>query len=213
MAIDGNFLAFLIPALFVVLAAALAFPSKARIHQDPSTAYGGGRRALVTLAGIVALVMGAALAGLGTTQSREEVVAGMNMVVIGGICLIVMAVVMFVGSAMTSRQVRRAGRGVHEEVLEVAAMTRAPPPGGAPPPRAAGHPRRDLPPRDLPPRDLPPREYPPRQPPREGTVPRNGVPPPRDLPPRPMPPPRDGAPPPPRRVERRPPPRRYPPPE
>ncbi len=211
MAIDSNFLTFLVPAIIVVLAAAVAFPSKARIQRDPSTAYGGGRKALVILAAVLALVFGAILAALGFTQNVEPVVANLNMVQIGGISLVVMGVVLLVASSMVTHQIRKAGRGEREQVLEVAAVARAPPPGGAPPPM--GPPPGDLPPRDLPPRDLPPRDLPPRPPPREGVGPRQGMPPPRDLPPRPMPPPRNGAPPPPRKVERRPPPPRYPPPE
>ncbi len=221
MAIDGNFLAFLIPALIVVLAAAVGFPSKNRIELDPSTAYGGGKRALVTLASILALVTGLILALLGGTQDLEALFAGINMVHIGGISLIIMGVVLLVTSAMIGRQIRRARRGAREQVLEVAALPvapRSPTPGGAPPPRPSYPPPRDLPPRDLPPRDLPPRDYPPKgyppreYPPRESRPPQ-GVPPPRDLPPRPVPPNRDEVPPPPPKVKRRPPPPRYPPPE
>jgi hypothetical protein len=216
MAIDGNFLAFLIPALIVVLAAAVGFPSKNRIELDPSTAYGGGKRALIVLASILALVTGLILALLGGTQDLEELFAGINMVHVGGISLIIMGVVLLATSAMISRQIRRARRGAREQVLEVAALPvpqRSPTPGGAPPPRPSYAPPRDVPPRDLPPRDLPPRGYPPREyPPRE-SHPRQGIPPPRDLPPRPAPPNGDGVPPPPPKVKRRPPPPRYPPPE
>ncbi len=226
MAIDGNFLAFLVPALIVVLAAAVGFPSKNRIALDPSTAYGGGKRALVTLASILALVTGLILALLGGTQDLEALFAGINMVHIGGISLIIMGVVLMVTSVMTGRQIRRARRGAREQVLEVAALPvapRSPTTGGPPPPRASSPPPRDLPPRNLPPgdyppRDLPPRDYPPRgpppreYPPRESR-PKQGVPPPRDLPPRPMPPNRGEVPPPPPKVKRRPPPPRYLPPE
>ena len=216
MAIDGNFLAFLIPAIIVVLAAAVGFPSKNRIELDPSTAYGGGKRALVTLASILALVTGMILVLFGGTQHVEELFAGLNMVHIGGISLIIMGVVLLVTSAMIGRQIRRARRGAREQVLEVAALPvtpRSPTPGGAHPPRASSPPPRDLPPRAYPPRDLPPRPYPQQPyPPRESR-PRQGVPPPRDLPPRPLPPNRDEVPPPPPQVKRRPPPPRYPPPE
>ena len=201
MAIDSNFLTFLVPALIVVLAAAVAFPSRARIQRDPSTAYGGGRKALVTFAAALALVIGAVLAGLGFTQDVEEVVAGLNMVQIGGISLVAMAVVLLVASMVVGRQIRRASKGERERVLEVAPVTGAPPGGMAPLPGPGAPPPRTPPPRDLPPRERPPRDLPPRDLPS------------RDLPPRRMPPPRDGAPPPPRRVERRPPPPRRRPPE
>lgn len=215
MAIDGNFLAFLIPALFVVLAAAFAFPGKRRIQKDPSSAYSGGRKALVVAAAVIAFIMGAVLTGLGSTQNVEDLVAGLNMVQVGGISLIVMAVVMLVASGMVTRQIRLAEKGEREEVLEVAALTRAPTPGGAPPPRPGPPPPRGPPPRGPPPRGPPPRGPPPRDtgPVRGGPPPRDlpprPMPPPRDIPPRPMPPPRDGVPPPPRKVERRPPPPRY----
>ncbi len=209
MAIDGNFLAFLIPAMFVVLAAAFAFPGKRRIQQDPSSAYSGGRKALVVAAAVIAFIMGAVLAGLGSTQNVEDLVAGLNMVQVGGISLIVMAAVMLVASGMVTRQIKRAEKGEHEEVLEVAALTRAPTPGGAPPPRPGPPPLRGPPPRGPPPRGPPPGGPPPRGRPPRDDGPVRGVPPPRDLPPRPMPPPRDGVPPPPRKVERRPPPPRY----
>ena len=206
MAIDGNFLAFLVPALIVVLAATVAFPSKSRIERDPSTAYGGGKKALVTLASILALVMGLILALLGGTQNLEELFAGLNMVQIGGISLIIMAVVLLVASVIIGRQIRRAGRGAQEQVMEVTAFPvaqRPPTTGGAPPPRPASPP-----PRNLPPRDIPPNEFRPRQ----GVPPPRNLPP-RDLPPRPIPAPRDDTPPPPPRVQRRPPPPRHPPPE
>lgn len=206
MAIDGNFLAFLVPALIAVLAAAVGFPSKSRIQEDPSTAYTGGRKAFVVIAAILSLMMGLVLAGWGSTYSRETIVAGINMIQIGGISLIIIAVVLMAASAVVGRQIKRAGKGEREEVLEVAAIKPGAPPRrtGAPPPLpGAAPPRRDLPPRDLPPRDRPPRDAPTRR----------GVPPPRDLPPRPRYPPGDDVPPPPRKVERRPPPRRYPPPE
>jgi hypothetical protein len=210
MAIDGNFLAFLVPAVIAVLAAAVGFPSKSRIQEDPSTAYTGGRKALVVVAAILSLAMGLALAGLGSTYSRETVVAGINMIQIGGISLIIITVVLMLASAVIGRQIKRAGKGERERVLEVAAIRPTAPPRDLPP---RDLPPRDLPPRDLPPRDLPPRDLPPRDlPPRDGP-PRRGTPPPRDLPPRPRHPPGDEVPPPPRRVERRPPPRRYPPPE
>ncbi|NIP36342.1 MAG: hypothetical protein GWN18_15415, partial [Thermoplasmata archaeon] len=102
MAIDSNFLTFLVPAIIVVLAAAVAFPSKARIQRDPSTAYGGGRKALVILAAVLALVFGAILAALGFTQNVEPVVANLNMVQIGGISLVVMGVVLLVASSMVT---------------------------------------------------------------------------------------------------------------
>lgn len=149
MAIDSNFLTFLVPAIIVVLAAVVAFPSKGRIERDPSTAYGGGRRALVTVAALFALLMGAILAGLGSTQNVEEVVAGLNMVHIGGISLIAMAIVLIATHAVMSGRVKRAAKGDQEMVLEVAPVRPIPPPSGASPPR--GPPPRDLPPRSGPP--------------------------------------------------------------
>jgi hypothetical protein len=206
MAIDGNFLAFMVPALIAVLAAVVALPSKSRIEEDPSTAYTGGRKAVVSLACVFAVIMGGILAGLGSTFDREVIVAGLNMIQIGGISLIIIAVVLLVASVVISRQVKRARE--EEDILEVSAIRPT-----APPQRAGAPPPRDLPPRDLPPRDLPPRDLPPRDLPPRDRPPGRGVPPPRDLPPRPRYPPGDEVPPPPRKVERRPPPRRYPPPE
>ena len=207
MAIDGNFLAFLVPAAIALLAAAVGFPSKGRIEEDPSTAFKGGRKAIVSISTVFALIMGVILAGLGGTQSLETVVAGLNMVQIGGISLLVIAVVLIISSVMVGRQIRKAGKGAREMVLDVAPVRARPPPGdGAPPPR--GPPPRDLPPRGPPPRDLPPRGRPPRDLPPRDLPPRNGIPPPRDLPPRPAPPTDDrGVPLPPKVVRRPPPPR------
>jgi hypothetical protein len=167
----------------------------------------------------LAMLMGLILALLGSTQDVETLVVGLNMVHIGGISLLVMAVVLLAASSLVGRRIQKAGRGADEVVMEVAAVPMARPPpmaGGAPPPR-------DLPPRDLPPRpgpgarDLPPRpgpgprDLPPRRgPPPRGQGPPRGGPPPRDLPPRPSPPPRDDRVPLPPRVERRRPPPRYP---
>lgn len=206
MAIDSNFLAFLVPAALALVVAALALPGKARVERDPSTAYRRGRRALVNIASLFALVMGLVLTLLGGTQELETVVDGLNMVHIGGISLIVMAAVLLVASSGIRRQVKQAGRGAEEIVLDVAAVRRAPAPMGGAPPPAQGPPRlaqRPPPPyadQRPPPSRRPPPQYA-DQPPR------------RDLPPRPAPPPRDGRVPPPPRVERRPPPPRHPPPE
>jgi len=206
MAIDSNFLAFLVPAALALVVAALALPGKARVERDPSTAYRRGRRALVNIASLFALVMGLVLTLLGGTQELETVVDGLNMVHIGGISLIVMAAVLLVASSGIRRQVKQAGRGAEEIVLDVAAVRRAPAPMGGAPPPAQGPPRlaqRPPPPyadQRPPPSRRPPPQYA-DQPPR------------RDLPPRPSPPPRDGRVPPPPRVERRPPPPRHPPPE
>jgi len=206
MAIDSNFLAFLVPAALALVVAALALPGKARVERDPSTAYRRGRRALVNIASLFALVMGLVLTLLGGTQELETVVDGLNMVHIGGISLIVMAAVLLVASSGIRRQVKQAGRGAEEIVLDVAAVRRAPAPMGGAPPPAQGPPRlaqRPPPPyadQRPPPSRRPPPQYA-DQPPR------------RDLPPRPSPPPRDGRVPPPPRVERSPPPPRHPPPE
>jgi len=199
MAIDSNFLAFLVPAAMALVVAALALPGKARVERDPSTAYRRGRRALVNIASLFALVMGLVLSLLGGTQELETVVDGLNMVHIGGISLIVMAVALLAASSGIRRQVKQAGRGAEEIVLDVAAVRRAPAPvGGAPPPA-------QRPPPPYADQRPPPAQRPP--PPYADQLPR------RDLPPRPAPPPRDGHVPPPPRVERRPPPPRRPPPE
>ena len=192
MAIDANFILFIIPALMALLAAAVALPGKERIERDPSTAYKGWRRAIVNLAFMISIAIGALMIALGGTLNLEPLFGTINMVHIGGISLIIMAVVLLVASTVTKRQVKRAGRGMHEEVLEVAAFS-----GPAPAPIQAARP-------DLPPRPRPQSQY--RPPPRDGAapppvprrVPRRdpydedpvykGVPPSRPLPPRRPPP-------------------------
>lgn len=147
MAVDANFLAFLFPALLALLAAAVALPSKRRIERDPSTAFRGGRRAVVNIAAVIALVLGAILAGLGNQLELEPLFGSINMAHVGGISLIIMAVVLLVAAARIRKQVRRSGRGEDEEVLEAAVIAA---PGQYPAPPAqyvAPPPRTDLPPR------------------------------------------------------------------
>lgn len=194
MAIDANFIIFIIPALMALLAAAVALPSKSRIERDPSTAYKGWRRATVNLAFMIAIAIGAMMVALGGSLNLEPIFGSITMVHIGGISLIIMAVVLLVASMVTKKQVKQAGRGMQEEVLEVGVVGGpAPAPVPAPVPTA----RQDLPPRPQPQYSPPPRDggAPPPVPPR---VPRSdpygddpvyeGVPPPR-------PPPRRGPPP------------------
>lgn len=190
MALDPNFGAFLIPAIIALLAAAFALPSKRRIERDPSTAFRGGRRAMVNIAALFALVMGLILVGLGGTLEVKPIFASVNMVQVGGASLIVMTVVLLVASSRVRRLVRSARRGEREEVLEatvVSGSRPAPlgPPGPAPPPRPQvpyrPPPREDGAPPPLPPRvrrETPPREEyqwggapPPRGPPRRGPPP------------------------------------------
>jgi hypothetical protein len=179
MAIDGNLLTFLVAASLALMAAAVALPSKSRIESDPSTAFGPGRRALVMLASLLSLIIGLIMFRF-APSNLEALVADLNMVQIGGISLIVIGVVLLSSSAYIRRQVRRAGKGEDEMVMEVAAIARGPPPGiGAPPPRSNRAPRPMPPPRDRPvppPRndDIPPppprvarRPPPPRYPPPE----------------------------------------------
>ncbi len=194
MAIDANFILFIIPALMALLAAAVALPSKNRIERDPSTAYKGWRRATVNLAFVIAIAIGAMMVALGASLNLEPIFGSITMVHIGGMSLIIMAVVLLVASSITKKQVKQAGRGMQEEVLEVGVVGGpAPAPVPAPVPTA----RPDLPPRPRPQYGPPPRDggAPPPVPPR---VPRRdaydddpvyeGVPPTR-------PPPRRGPPP------------------
>ena len=179
MAIDTNFMVFLIPAIIAMVATVLALPSKSRIEKDPSTAYRRGRRAIVNLAVALCLLLGLALAVYGTSYNAEELVAGVNMVTIGGISLLAMGAVLLGASMVIRRQVMEAGQGQDEAVLEVAAVGAAPAPaapvGGAGenlPPRPVPPPPQRVP-RDAPPRDQwedgPPPPYyrppPPRRPP------------------------------------------------
>ena len=196
MAIDTNFILFIIPALMALLAAAVALPSKSRIERDPSTAYKGWRRATVNLAFVIAIAIGAMMVALGGSLNLEPIFGDITMVHIGGMSLIIMAVVLLVASSITKKQVKQAGRGMQEEVLEVAVVGG---PAPVPTPAPVQSARPDLPPRPRPQSQYgsPPREggAPPPVPPR---VPRRdaydddpvyeGVPPPR-------PPPRRGPPP------------------
>jgi hypothetical protein len=182
MAIDTNFLAFLVPALLALMAAAVALPSKGRIERDPSTAFRRGRRAVVNLAAAFAILLGAILAGLGGFLNLEPVVGPVNMAHVGGVSLIVMAVVLLVAALGIRRQILAAGRGEEEEVLEAAVIA-------APGQLRAPAPRTDLPPVPRPRQGPPPRpgaEPPPmprrvsREAPPEGDrIPRR-PPPPRD---------------------------------
>jgi hypothetical protein len=122
MAIDENFLLFIIPALIVGLAALAALPSKGRIEKDPSTAFKRGKRTFVNGATGFALIMGLILALVGGTQNVKAVVDGVNMIQIGGISLLAMSVVLIVASIQIRRMVKEAGRGTHEMVVEVDAI-------------------------------------------------------------------------------------------
>ena len=190
MALDQNFLVFIVPAIIALLAATFALPSKRRIEKDPSTAYKGGRRALVNIAVVFALVMGLILAGLGGTLEVEPIVGEVTMVHVGGVSLIVMAVVLLVASSRVRKLLRSARRGEREEVLEATVVSGQRPvsqgtPGPMPPPRPQvpyrPPPREGGAPPPLPPRvrrEPPPREEyqwggapPPRGPPRRGPPP------------------------------------------
>lgn len=214
MDIDENFLLFLVPAILVVVTAAVALPSKARIERDPSTAFSGGKRALVALVSVLALVIGLSFAGFGGTFQREPVVGEVNMIQIGGVSLLAMAIALLVAMVRIRGQVRMAGKGQEEEVLEVSSMgTAAPPVPGSGPPPGQYTPvdpgvRGPLPQRPPPPYARPPQGRPPPYPPpgpRPGQGPYQGPPPPRSGWERGVPPPPgEGAPPPP--LRRRPPP-------
>lgn len=192
MAIDANFILFIIPALMALLAAAVALPSKNRIERDPSTAYKGWRRATVNIAFVISISLGVILVALGGSLNLEPVFGDITMVHIGGISLIIMAIVLAVASSITKKQVKKAGRGMQEEVLEVDVV-------GVPAPAPVPTDRPDLPPRPSPePQYRPPpptggapppapRRVPPQDPYGDDPV-YQGVPPPR-------PPPRRGPPP------------------
>jgi hypothetical protein len=156
MAIDENFILFILPAVIVVLAAMAALPSKGRIEMDPSTAFKRGKRALVNGATGFAILMGLILALVGGTQNVKAVVDGVNMIQIGGISLLAMGVVLIIATIQIRRLIKAAGRGTHEEVLDVAAF-------GAM--SSAEDVEVDWPERNLPPRPRPqPRLQPPPQP-------------------------------------------------
>jgi len=161
MAIDANFILFIIPALMALLAAAVALPSKSRIEKDPSTAYKGWRRATVNIAFVISISIGVLMVALGGSLNLEPLFGSITMVHVGGISLIIMAVVLLVASSTTKKQVKLAGRGMQEEVIEVAVVS-----GPAPAPTQAAYP------------NLPPRPPPPYRPP----TPNGGAPPP--VPPR-----------------------------
>jgi uncharacterized membrane protein (DUF485 family) len=208
MAVDVNFLFFLMPSIVVVLAALLALPSKDRIERDPSTAFQRGRRAFVNLATVFALFVGLVLVAFAQTLNLEPLVASINMVHVGGVSLLAMGLVLLASSIVIKRWIKGAGKGYQEEVVEVAALgvTHVPHDAGEveledrpyPPPR--GPPVRD-PERRGPP---PPRRLDRYPPPHSG--PERRPPPPYGGPERRPPPPREGARPPPARPRRRPPP-------
>jgi hypothetical protein len=159
MAIDDNFVLFLIPAILALAAAAFALPSKNRIERDPSTAYRRGKRAMVNLAVVLTLIIGLLLLFYGQTQNAQDIFTGVNMIMIGGISLIAMGAVLIGTSAVIRSQIKSAGRGEDEMVLEVAAV-------GAPPVQPTPEARADVPPRPYPPpapRRVP-RERPPPDP-------------------------------------------------
>ncbi len=161
MAIDANFILFIIPALMALLAAAVALPSKSRIERDPSTAYKGWRRATVNLAFVIAIAIGAMMVALGGSLNLEPIFGDITMVHIGGISLIIMAVVLLVASSITKKQVKQAGRGEQEVVLEATVIS-GPAPAPVPTPVPSDRP-------DLPPRPRPQSQYGP--PPRDGGAP------------------------------------------
>jgi hypothetical protein len=159
MAIDANFILFIIPALMALLAAAVALPSKSRIERDPSTAYKGWRRATVNIAFVISISIGVLLIALGGSLNLEPIFGEITMVHIGGISLIIMAVVLLIASSITKKQIKQAGRGMQEEVIEVAVVGG---PASAPAPAPAPSVNPNLPPR-------PPPQY--RPPPRDGAAP------------------------------------------
>jgi len=120
MAIDAAFTLFLLSALYIVLAIALSLPSSARIAKDPSTAFSGGKRGLLWSGVIVGGLFGAILVGYGTTQSLKAVVGGANMVEVGGVSLLAMAIVLVVAALMVRREIKQASAGTHEAVFDVA---------------------------------------------------------------------------------------------
>ena len=197
MAIDVNFMVFLVPSILVVLAALLALPSRDRIEKDPSTAFRKGRRAFVNLATVFAVFIGLALLAFAQTLNLEPLFASINMVHIGGISLLIMGLVLVASSIVIRRWIRSAGRGYHEEVVEVAALGVTHVPHGADEVEFDDYP-------------YPPHRAPPiRDPERRGPPPPRRVdrfPPPYGGPERRPPPPREGARPPPARPRRRPPP-------
>ncbi len=191
MAIDANFILFIIPALMALLAAAVALPSKSRIEKDPSTAYKGWRRAIVNIAFVISISIGVLMVALGGNLNQEPLFGSITMVHVGGISLIIMAVVLLVASSITKKQVKQAGRGMQEEVIEVAVVSgpapaptqsanpnlpprpppqyRPPPPnGGAPPPVPPRVPRRDPYDEDPVYKGVPPSRPPPRRGPPPG---------------------------------------------
>jgi hypothetical protein len=191
-----NFLFFLVPSIVVVLAALVALPSKDRIERDPSTAFRKGRRAFVNLATVLALLIGIVLIAFAPTNLKP-LVFDINMVHIGGVSLLIMGIILVASSVMIKRWIKTAGRGIHEEIVEVAALgvTHVP------------HDDYEVEMEDRP--YPPPRQSPVRDPERRGPPPPRRVdryPPPYRAPERRPPPPREGARPPPARPRRRPPP-------
>ena len=97
MALDVNFVIFIITALLVLFTSVVALPSPGRIERDPSTAFKGGKRALVNITVVVAIFMGLILIGFGFyTDDLKSVAGSLNMVHVGGISLLVMAILLIV---------------------------------------------------------------------------------------------------------------------
>jgi hypothetical protein len=116
---DPTFLLFLMAVIFIALVVLAALPSDRRIQRDPSTAFGRGRRALLNLAALLGLLLGAALAVFGGQLALEPVAGSINMVQVGGASLLVLGIVLIVASMGTRRAIASASAGSQEEVLDV----------------------------------------------------------------------------------------------
>jgi len=171
---DDALAIFLVTALFIVLAVLAALPSGARIARDPSTAYGGGRRALVMASAGIGLLVGLLLVAAGTQFDYRSVLGGANMLHIGGSSLLLLSVVVVLASWRVTRMIATASAGHEEEVHEVEGYvipsTVAPPsaPPSAPPLATPLHPPPAPPPTAPPPPRPPPpardRSWPPERP-------------------------------------------------
>jgi hypothetical protein len=202
MALDENFVIFLVTAVLVLFTSVVALPSPGRIERDPSTAFKGGKRALVNITVVVAIFMGLILVAVGGLGDLKPVTGSLTMVHVGGISLLVMAILLVAASVIIRRLVKRAGKGSHEEVIEVGSVTAAPRSGPVYRERYVEEYRDGYPERYS--------EYPPMRAPQDRRAPpppRRAVPPPYGEQPyeRRMPPPRNEAPPPRATPRRRPP--------
>jgi hypothetical protein len=160
---DTAFVLFILAAALIVLAVLVALPSGARIARDPSTAYGGGRRALVLGSAGLGLVAGALLLVAGSSLSYKDVVGGANMLHVGGASLLLLSVVVVIASWRVARTIATAAAGHEEEVLHVEGYS-------IPPTLAAAAPPADAPPSAAPPPAAPPA---PRPAPRPAPSPRD----------------------------------------